>query len=216
MEASCGRRRTDDEGSSPCRCVGTNNWAWSGERHWNPRNWPELAFPPSGISPASAVESGCSGGYDAEPVCEFAVRASVSSIAPGQALPGRDRICGENRRVDCPVLSSNAAATPPSREVLALRPVRGSLDARPRTGPRNRTRPPAAARQRTASSGAGVQRNRVSPNRPSWNAIIKTAPCGVCFTSVRKWWNWQTHHLEGVAPKGVRVQIPPSAPLHSF
>ena len=28
----------------------------------------------------------------------------------------------------------------------------------------------------------------------------------------RKWWNWQTHHLEGVAPKGVGVQIPPSAP----
>src|SRR5258707_4440045 len=32
----------------------------------------------------------------------------------------------------------------------------------------------------------------------------------------RKWWNWQTHHLEGVAPKGVGVQIPPSAPTHSF
>src|ERR1017187_5465550 len=30
----------------------------------------------------------------------------------------------------------------------------------------------------------------------------------------RKWWNWQTHHLEGVAPKGVGVQIPPSAPFH--
>src|SRR5579883_2129110 len=26
-----------------------------------------------------------------------------------------------------------------------------------------------------------------------------------------KWWNWQTHHLEGVAPRGVRVRIPPSA-----
>ena len=32
--------------------------------------------------------------------------------------------------------------------------------------------------------------------------------------NVRKWWNWQTHHLEGVAPKGVGVQIPPSAPSH--
>jgi hypothetical protein len=31
----------------------------------------------------------------------------------------------------------------------------------------------------------------------------------------RKWWNWQTHHLEGVAPKGVGVQIPPSAPILS-
>jgi hypothetical protein len=30
--------------------------------------------------------------------------------------------------------------------------------------------------------------------------------------AMRKWWNWQTHHLEGVAPKGVGVQIPPSAP----
>ena len=29
---------------------------------------------------------------------------------------------------------------------------------------------------------------------------------------MRKWWNWQTHHLEGVAPKGVGVQVPPSAP----
>src|SRR5436305_2591401 len=29
---------------------------------------------------------------------------------------------------------------------------------------------------------------------------------------VRKWWNWQTHHLEGVAPKGVGAQIPPPAP----
>src|SRR5579859_4211419 len=28
----------------------------------------------------------------------------------------------------------------------------------------------------------------------------------------RKWWNWQTHHLEGVAPRGMRVQVPPSAP----
>ena len=32
---------------------------------------------------------------------------------------------------------------------------------------------------------------------------------------LRKWWNWQTHHLEGVAPKGVGVQIPPSAPWFS-
>jgi hypothetical protein len=32
-------------------------------------------------------------------------------------------------------------------------------------------------------------------------------------SKVRKWWNWQTHHLEGVAPKGVGVQIPPSAPI---
>jgi preprotein translocase subunit SecG len=32
----------------------------------------------------------------------------------------------------------------------------------------------------------------------------------------RKWWNWQTHHLEGVAPKGVGVQIPPSAPTPLF
>jgi hypothetical protein len=44
------------------------------------------------------------------------------------------------------------------------------------------------------------------------SAIIKTALV-VWVTSVRKWWNWQTHHLEGVAPKGVGVQIPPSAPI---
>src|SRR5437764_8149182 len=28
----------------------------------------------------------------------------------------------------------------------------------------------------------------------------------------RKWWNWQTHHLEGVAPKGMGGEVPPSAP----
>ena len=40
-------------------------------------------------------------------------------------------------------------------------------------------------------------------------------PQTVCkrLTLKRKWWNWQTHHLEGVAPKGVGVQIPPSAPI---
>ena len=31
-------------------------------------------------------------------------------------------------------------------------------------------------------------------------------------SSVPKWWNWQTRHLEGVVGKPVRVQIPPSAP----
>jgi hypothetical protein len=31
---------------------------------------------------------------------------------------------------------------------------------------------------------------------------------------MREWWNWQTHHLEGVAPKGVGVQIPPPAPIY--
>jgi preprotein translocase subunit SecG len=35
---------------------------------------------------------------------------------------------------------------------------------------------------------------------------------GFSIKPERKWWNWQTHHLEGVAPKGVGVQIPPSAP----
>jgi preprotein translocase subunit SecG len=40
--------------------------------------------------------------------------------------------------------------------------------------------------------------------------------CKRFFAPARKWWNWQTHHLEGVAPKGVGVQIPPSAPSHSF
>src|SRR5271167_5128853 len=49
----------------------------------------------------------------------------------------------------------------------------------------------------------------------------KSALCYNCVASqtlgfVRKWWNWQTHHLEGVAPKGVGVQIPPSAPCTYF
>src|SRR5271155_2844626 len=40
-------------------------------------------------------------------------------------------------------------------------------------------------------------------------------PQAVCKLLIvkRKWWNWQTHHLEGVAPKGGGVQIPPSAPV---
>src|SRR5262249_34234665 len=33
------------------------------------------------------------------------------------------------------------------------------------------------------------------------------------FCTSPKWWNWQTHHLEGVAPRGVRVRFPPSAYL---
>src|ERR1700757_1332105 len=41
-------------------------------------------------------------------------------------------------------------------------------------------------------------------------AIIRSSGCKQA--PERKWWNWQTHHLEGVAPKGVGVQIPPSAP----
>jgi preprotein translocase subunit SecG len=30
--------------------------------------------------------------------------------------------------------------------------------------------------------------------------------------SARKWRNWQTHHLEEVAPRGLGVQVPSSAP----
>src|SRR5581483_4159951 len=55
---------------------------------------------------------------------------------------------------------------------------------------------------------------RASDAVPRGFAII-TMPPSLCRGSsrrVRKWWNWQTHHLEGVAPKGVGVQIPPSAP----
>ena len=44
------------------------------------------------------------------------------------------------------------------------------------------------------------------PSPPSSNISF------AIIDSSRKWWNWQTHHLEGVAPKGVGVQIPPSAP----
>ena len=33
---------------------------------------------------------------------------------------------------------------------------------------------------------------------------------------MRKWWNWQTHHLEGVAAQAMRVQVPPSAPVFEF
>ena len=31
------------------------------------------------------------------------------------------------------------------------------------------------------------------------------------FGFVPMWWNWQTHHLEGVAGRPVRVRVPPSA-----
>src|SRR6266849_4378112 len=42
-------------------------------------------------------------------------------------------------------------------------------------------------------------------------SVFPQTVCKILFLK-RKWWNWQTHHLEGVAPKGVGVQIPPSAP----
>jgi hypothetical protein len=43
------------------------------------------------------------------------------------------------------------------------------------------------------------------------SCILQVIDSKAVFDS-RKWWNWQTHHLEGVAPQGVGVQIPPSAP----
>src|SRR5207253_1452433 len=49
----------------------------------------------------------------------------------------------------------------------------------------------------------------LSPHFSSQCAVIFPAE----LQASRKWWNWQTHHLEGVAPKGMRVQIPPSAPF---
>ena len=50
---------------------------------------------------------------------------------------------------------------------------------------------------------------------PATAMQITNFPQTVCKQLIvkRKWWNWQTHHLEGVAPKGVGVQIPPSAPI---
>ena len=55
-------------------------------------------------------------------------------------------------------------------------------------------------------SEAGQHKDGFPPQNIAGLLIIKQ------FLNVRKWWNWQTHHLEGVAPKGVGVQIPPSAP----
>src|SRR5580698_149544 len=63
-----------------------------------------------------------------------------------------------------------------------------------------------AVEKRGASSGLEAVVERGGRLRTSSRAVIR-------FSSVRKWWNWQTHHLEGVAPKGVGVQIPPSAPV---
>ena len=67
--------------------------------------------------------------------------------------------------------------------------------------------------------GASLDPNRL-PNREvlASRAIGKVLndPFAILYISLeaimRKWWNWQTHHLEGVAPKGMGVQIPPSAP----
>jgi hypothetical protein len=53
--------------------------------------------------------------------------------------------------------------------------------------------------------------NPVQLEMPSQEELAKLLISG--SYKVRKWWNWQTHHLEGVAPKGVGVQIPPSAPI---
>jgi hypothetical protein len=56
----------------------------------------------------------------------------------------------------------------------------------------------------------GSVQNPVQWDGPSDADIAKLLSAG--NYRLRKWWNWQTHHLEGVAPKGVGVQIPPSAP----
>jgi hypothetical protein len=56
----------------------------------------------------------------------------------------------------------------------------------------------------------GSVQNPVQWDGPSDADIAKLL--SALIYRMRKWWNWQTHHLEGVAPKGVGVQIPPSAP----
>src|SRR5436305_9569978 len=60
---------------------------------------------------------------------------------------------------------------------------------------------------------AGSNQSAGEGRRTGDFAIIETLLGIGCYEYVRKWWNWQTHHLEGVAPKGVGVQIPPSAPF---
>jgi hypothetical protein len=34
---------------------------------------------------------------------------------------------------------------------------------------------------------------------------------GLSIINLRSWWNWQTHHLEGVAGRPVRVRVSPTA-----
>ena len=68
-----------------------------------------------------------------------------------------------------------------------------------------------AKKSRDPSGGRGIK------TIFCYNQLSLFLPFGVLRSWVqtgpeRKWWNWQTHHLEGVAPKGVGVQIPPSAP----
>ena len=56
-----------------------------------------------------------------------------------------------------------------------------------------------------------------------WRRVAKTAACKAatfwkhrrcesCSHDQHLWWNWYTHNLEVVAPKGMRVRISPDAP----
>jgi hypothetical protein len=62
-------------------------------------------------------------------------------------------------------------------------------------------------------SGTASLREAVTPLRMTGVCYNSACLYVIFYAFVRKWWNWQTHHLEGVAPKGVGVQIPPSAPI---
>src|SRR5215469_14526407 len=60
--------------------------------------------------------------------------------------------------------------------------------------------------------GTGWQEQRRQKTGCSENFLrLRSCQAVKCFgfRVMRKWWNWQTHHLEGVEQKGMRVQVPP-------
>src|SRR5439155_14754051 len=68
----------------------------------------------------------------------------------------------------------------------------------------------------TATTGAGAT-TAAGPTAAGPTAAGPTEGSGYAgdtgkeIKTLPKWWNWQTHHLEGVAPRGMRVRVPPSA-----
>src|SRR5262249_19692947 len=85
------------------------------------------------------------------------------------------------------------------------------------------------AQNRTSSSNSNSNSNsrlsnkrlrlsnrKLRPRRAHRKRSSRSSPAQDAGSKKPKWWNWQTHHLEGVAPRGVRVRVPPSAFIESL
>jgi hypothetical protein len=103
------------------------------------------------------------GGHDAQPLREFAMFETISSVAPRQAVLSGDARFGQAKRSASFGLCSCAAPAPTRGAVLAVRSVRGSLDAGAGAEPGDRVGGVAAGSDPRQRVHRGEQRIRIEP-----------------------------------------------------